>query len=848
MRIVIDMQGMQTGSRYRGIGRYTKSIVHAIIRNGQEHEIFLLINGLFPETVPDLIEEFSKVVPREQIKIWDALGPTARLNPENEWRQIAASYIRSQCIKKISPDIVLLTTVFEGYGDNFICGTNLFGNGGLNTAAIVYDLIPLMNPMEYLADSHVRDWYDAQLEILKSCNLLLAISESSRNECLNLLDLPGEKIFNISSAVEPQFQECELSIAEEEDIRNKFDLKKEYLMYSGATDPRKNHIRLIQAYAKLPKTVRRNHQLAIVGGMPDEHKEEFKVEIKRCGLTEKEVRLVGRVDDESLVLLYNLCKGYIFPSWHEGFGLPALEAIKCGRPVIASNTSSIPEVVGDQNALFDPFNTDEMAFKIEMLLTDELYREKLIMNQREHSKQFSWDITARIAIDAMLQVTSLPSINRYEVQETCFDYSQLGAALSKYQSNIIDRELQQLAILLAQNEQGDQRRELLIDVSELIKHDAHTGIQRVTRALLKEILGMELENFHVRPVYAKHDQEYRYAQFIPGVSQENLEGAEEAVRGAPGDIFLGLDLIHPDILKSNRLNLEKLRLRGVNTIFIVYDLIPLLYPHFANIGVPEGHAQWLDIVTEADGVICISKAVANEVRQWLLENKKCRVDNLKIDHFNLGGDIENSIPTQGEPSNASAIQNIIDSRPTFLMVGTLEPRKGHQQTLEAFSLLWEKGFDVNLVLVGKLGWKAEELLEKIEKSCEFNKRLMWINDASDEYLKKLYRQSTALIAASYCEGFGLPLVEAARHALPLIVRDIAVFKEVAGDHAFYFPNSSEPKVISDAIERWYTSWQLGDFPSSEGMKVYTWRQSMLQLWDCIRTMDDNSDMIIHTLQ
>lgn len=848
MRVVIDMQGMQTGSRYRGIGRYTQSLVHAIIRNGREHEIFLLLSGLFPETIADLIQEFSKVLHPEQIKIWEALGPTAQIDSANDWRRVAAKYMRNERIKQIAPDIVLLTTLFEGYGDNFIGPTSHFSEGDPYTAAILYDLIPLMNPTEYLADYHVRQWYDARVEILRNCSLLLAISDSSRNEGVNLLGYSPERIVNISSAADKCFQKLNLSLSEKLKIRKKFDLPKEYLMYSGATDPRKNHIRLIQAYSKLPENIRNNHQLAIVGGMPEDHKAVFKAEAKRCGLREDECRIVGRVDDESLVSLYSLCKGYIFPSWHEGFGLPALEAIKCGCPVIAANTSSLPEVVGDQIALFNPFDVDDIAAKIELLLTDKLFREELIKKQHEHARKFNWNATATNAINAMAQLVdhSNKKQKSTQVNEIKIDCLQLGNQLSIYQPYINDEQLRQLAIFLAKSEQNSQQRELIIDISELIKHDAHTGIQRVTRALLMELMGSQLAGFRVRPVYATCDQTYRYAGNVPGLAYDIGDELNGLVRASPGDIFLGLDLVHPEILKSNRSSLEILRQRGVKTFFIVYDLIPIIYPHFANVGVSEGHSQWLDIVTEADGAICISNTVACEVKDWLKKNKQYRIDDFKIGNFNLGADIENSVPTRGDPANVVIIQNAIQARPTFLMVGTLEPRKGHQQTLEAFNLLWEKGFDANLIIVGKPGWKVSDLFEKIEKNNEFNRRLIWIRDATDEYLKNLYKQSTALIAASYCEGFGLPLIEAARQALPLIVRDIPIFKEVTGKHAYYFPDSTDPQVISDAIERWYKRWQQDDYPSSDGINNITWRQSMAQLWDCIQTMDDVRGINIHT--
>jgi glycosyltransferase involved in cell wall biosynthesis len=850
MRIVIDMQGVQTESRFRGIGRYTQALVKSIIRNGKEHEIFLLLNGLFPQTIAPVIKEFSTVLRPEQIKIWDAVGPTAYMDPANDWRRIAANYMRQERIRQIAPDFVLLTTLFEGFGDNFIAAINEVEEGNFLVATILYDLIPLMNPKEYLSDSRVRQWYDAHVKILKKSSILLAISESSRTEGAELLGYPANKIFNISSAVDDQFQPQYLTLEEEHRIRKRFGLSKEYLMYSGATDPRKNHMRLIQAFAQLPDQIRKNHQLAIVGGMPEDHKEAFMAEAKRCGLSKEECRIVGLVDDDSLVKLYNLCKGYIFPSWHEGFGLPALEAIKCGRPVIASNTSSLPEVIGDSSALFDPFNIGDMTAKIYRLLADQPYREELVKKQGEHSRRFNWNDTARSAIDAMKQAADQFKKDQKHQQssEPQKGYRQLGQQLAFYHRKINDQQLRHISVLLAQSEQDSPLRELLIDISELIKVDANTGIQRVTRAILKALMEIKLPSIRVRPVCATSVQSYHYVDNILGEMLDENSPIGCPVRAAPGDIFLGLDLIHPDILKAQRSTLETFRQRGVKTLFVVYDLIPILYPQFANVGVPEGHLEWLDIVSDADGAICISQTVAIEVKDWLKNNKVSKIDTYKIGHFHLGADIENSVPTHGEPVNGSTIQSATQARPTFLMVGTVEPRKGYQQTIDAFKLLWDKGFDANLIMLGKPGWKADKLYDTITQSNEFNKRLFWLQDASDEYLEKLYVQSTALIAASYCEGFGLPLIEAARHRLPIIARDILIFKEVAQENAYYFHDSAEPLVMSDAIEQWCNKWQQGQHPLSDGMNCLTWRESADQLLEIIQTMDGLDDSKKHSIK
>jgi glycosyltransferase involved in cell wall biosynthesis len=181
--------------------------------------------------------------------------------------------------------------------------------------------------------------------------------------------------------------------------------------------------------------------------------------------------------------------------------------------------------------------------------------------------------------------------------------------------------------------------------------------------------------------------------------------------------------------------------------------------------------------------------VMGETVEWVKNNPRASKRNFNINWFHLGADIDQSLPTKGFLQNEQFILDNLKSKAIFLMVGTLEPRKGHAQVLGAFEKLWQDGADLNLIIVGKKGWLVDVLEDRLRKHKELGKRLFWLEGASDEFLTKIYATSTCLIAASYGEGFGLPLIEAAKHKLPIICRDIPVFREVASEHAFYFDAS-----------------------------------------------------------
>jgi glycosyltransferase involved in cell wall biosynthesis len=832
MRIVIDLQGAQTGSRFRGIGRYSLSLVEGMVRNCDDHEIIITLNGLFPETIESIRAEFDGLLPQENIRVWYTPGHVAEINKANVWRREASECIREAFLVSLSPDFVLLTTLFEGFGDDFVASVDSLEHR-IPTAVILYDLIPLMNSETYLADPATLAWYQNKVSHCKRARLLLSISESSRQEAIEHLGAKEDAVVNISSAIESTFRPVQLSKTQQKELRSKFGLQKEFLMYSGATDFRKNHRRLIKAYSQLPLSLRSQHQLAFVGGLPEDHRSSFLSYAAECGLVEHELIITGRVTDDEMIALYNLCKAFVFPSWHEGFGLPALEAMSCGRAVIASNTSSLPEVVGYSDALFDPFNEQSIAQKIEQVLTDDDFRANLEQHGLERSKKFSWDATAKrsiIAMDKYHEQFGSAQLDTVGINDNDTLLASLIESISKLSSPFSEADLLSTAEAIAQNYQTYNKRQLLVDISELKQNDAGTGIQRVTRNILSELLNNPPNGWRVEPVYASHNEGYRYArrftQRFLNSGQEEL--VDDPVEYYSNDIFLGLDLLHPSIASFNGSFYQSLRNHGVKVFFIVYDILPILLPQYANEGVSVGHVEWLKEVTKSDGVICISKAVADEVHTWIVEHTPNRLRPFNISWFHLGADIENSVSSKGLPGYADKVLSLVREHTSFLMVGTIEPRKGHAQTFSAFEQLWQKGVDANLIIVGKQGWKVEELVEKIRSHPELHSRLFWLDSISDEYLEKVYAASSCLIAASEGEGFGLPLIEAAQHKLPIIARNIPVFHEVAGDHAFYF-DGKEPAELATAIQNWLKLYKSNQHPSSDSMPWLTWKESAAQL-------------------
>lgn len=401
MRIVIDMQGAQsTGSRNRGIGRYTQSLVQAIVRNRHEHDIIIALNGAFPDTIEPIRASFAAVLPRENIVVWQAPAPVASVDDANIWRRKTAELMREAFLTSLHPDYVLITSLFEGLGDDAILSVATLSRT-VPTAVILYDLIPLIQRHHYLSNPVVEKWYENKLDHMRRADLLLAISESSRQEAIRFLGFPASACVTISTAADAHFQPMTIASGREAEIRARYGLQRQFVMYTGGIDHRKNIEGLIRAYALLPAALRADHQLAIVCSIQPHNRQELEKLAREHGLAGHELVLTGFVPEDDLLALYNLCRMFVFPSWHEGFGLPALEAMSCGRAVIGANTSSLPEVIGRADALFDPRSDTSIAAKLEQVLTDPGFRAELERHGIEQARRFSWDASAVRALEAI---------------------------------------------------------------------------------------------------------------------------------------------------------------------------------------------------------------------------------------------------------------------------------------------------------------------------------------------------------------------------------------------------------------------------------------------------------------
>jgi glycosyltransferase involved in cell wall biosynthesis len=401
MQIALDLQACQSASKFRGIGRYSLSLAEEMLTllYAKGHKPFVILNSNFIEDFVRVKTYLLALYPKLEIVGLRVLTPSASGEPSNQWRLRASELIREHAIALMAPDYLHVSTLIaDGWGDDCVASVGELGVH-IPTALTHYDMIPLVLEDLYMPPGFFRDHYLRRLESVKKADLLLAISDYSRNEAIEWLKREPHSVASISAAVDNNFSDVEL---DPEQVIKSYGLKGGYLLYApGGFDPRKNIGRLIEAYSGLNVEIRKKHPLVIASKLHPGIKDHWESIAREKGLDTEDLIFTDYVPDDHLKCLYKKCHAYVFPSLHEGFGLPVLEAMVCGAPVIGANRTSVPEAIGLQEALFDPESVDEMREKLHQICTDEDYRTVLLEHAKIQPSKFSWKRSAELAVNAI---------------------------------------------------------------------------------------------------------------------------------------------------------------------------------------------------------------------------------------------------------------------------------------------------------------------------------------------------------------------------------------------------------------------------------------------------------------
>ncbi len=274
----------------------------------------------------------------------------------------------------------------------------------LPTIVTIHDLIPLLLH-EYRGGPLVRLYTALVARTAHNAALTLTDSEASRRDIVAHLGLPDKRVRVVYLAADEQY--TPLPAPDDAVIRARYDVPERYALYLGGFDVRKNVTAVIAAYHRAGSIIGEQCPLVIAGRLPKQDTP-FAPDPRRLareqGIDERFVRFTGFVDEADKPALYRGAVAFIFPSYYEGFGLPPLEALACGVPVVGSDVSSIPEIVGNAGVLLPPDNIEGMAGALIQLATDDNLRAELSRRALAQAARFSWERAAQETLNAYRDV------------------------------------------------------------------------------------------------------------------------------------------------------------------------------------------------------------------------------------------------------------------------------------------------------------------------------------------------------------------------------------------------------------------------------------------------------------
>ena len=746
MRIAIDLQGAQSlGSSKRGIGRYSIEIINHLLEYFPQNEYILMANGC----LLDISYNFRKYIKCKNVSYinWYSPAPLDYIS-KNENSFSIARYLRSYAFNCVFPDVILVTSFFEGFTDN--CFTE-FDKDILEkpVLSIFYDLIPLIHPNLYLnSNQSFSGFYLNKIKHLKELDGLLSISSSSRKEAIKYLGFVKEKIYNISSACNTKIFNTK-KVVQEKVSRVNLDSLDQFILYSGASDPRKNVKGLLEAYSKLSWDLRLNYKLVLAGKLLEIEIDQIKCWINEFNIRSNSLVLLGYVSDSDLVKLYQNCALFVFPSFHEGFGLPILEAMSCGAPVIGSNSTSIPEIIGDTRAMFDPYDSESIKKLIDKALTDKLFKSFLLENSIVQAQKFSWVMTVKKILKACEKI----------INGRLIDYSNYTwEEISTKKEEKYNKLLAKVRSYIDNNPSLDQ--EFISQVASSIDL-----IEFETDFILRSLTSQDLiSSWKVEgPFDSNYSLSILNKNFVLALDKI-IDNVSIHITEGLGDYIPDIKFLkkYPDIYDLYKKSFDSCSSSTITSRNLypprVVDLksrINLL--HSYGWEESEFPQEWVeDFNTYLQGISVMSF----QVKKILIDNGvriSISVCGLGIDHLDH---IENNT---NYSTNAKKFK--------FLHVSSCFPRKGIDVLLAAYGEAFDASDDVSLIIktFKNPHNNIEELLKQHQyKNPKYPHVIIINEDLSNSELKNLYLSSDVLVAPSRGEGFGLPIAEAMLLDLPVI--------------------------------------------------------------------------------
>ncbi|MFA6364816.1 MAG: glycosyltransferase family 1 protein [Candidatus Paceibacterota bacterium] len=369
MNILIDVRLLSKG-RISGIEEYTKSLIHSLLKEGSKDTFHFFYNGFRKAPFPT---EW-KTAPNAHLIEW---------NIPNKLLDLTTRFLGWPRVEQIAHVDLVFSPHF-----NLLPATK-------HTKRVItfHDLSFLHFPEFYPLRKRLWHWQQDYRTQAMRADALIAVSEFTRQDLISTFHLPEEKVHTVYSGINPFFSELPEESPERARFAKEKNLQQPFLLFTGVLEPRKNVSGIIRAFNEIKKNpYHRELQLVIVGRKGWLYDTIFRD--AAMSPWSRDIRFWGEASLEDLNLLYNLASVFVYPSFFEGFGFPPLEAQACGLPVITSNRSSLPEIVGESALLVDPWKTDELITSIDLVLRDTTLANDLKKRGRINSTRFSWQQTA----------------------------------------------------------------------------------------------------------------------------------------------------------------------------------------------------------------------------------------------------------------------------------------------------------------------------------------------------------------------------------------------------------------------------------------------------------------------
>jgi glycosyltransferase involved in cell wall biosynthesis len=275
-------------------------------------------------------------------------------------------------------------------------GVGLPENKACPFVITLHDVIPNKMP-ETVGDQYLKIFNEKLPNIISQCDGIITVSEYSKQDIVEVFNFPKEKIYVTYLASEDIYKPYDKNFSKSI-IEKNYSIFGDYILYIGGFSPRKNILGLLESFSKLLPRLKKDMKLVIAGSKGKSY-DMYKKRTEELHIEDK-VIFPGFISMDHIPFMYNACELFVYPSFYEGFGLPPIEAMACGIPVIASNVTSIPEIVKDSTLLVNPYDIDDLSEKMYNVLLDNDLRQSLITKGLKRASTLTWEHTAKDTLNA----------------------------------------------------------------------------------------------------------------------------------------------------------------------------------------------------------------------------------------------------------------------------------------------------------------------------------------------------------------------------------------------------------------------------------------------------------------